>query len=141
MHEFEQIENAVLTALTPMLADGLKTLEFYAGQFDINDMERITLRYPCIYISSNEIEVESQNRNDIILSGFTLFIGDKNTRSADDTKGGIHALLERSRTLIHRQKILTGWAPAMLKREAAVVYYPTKRMCIYAAEYKIKKMR
>ena len=141
MHEFEQIEDAVKLALTPMLLGDLKTLEFYAGQFDVEAMERVTLRYPCIYISSNEITVETQNRNDIVNSGFTLFIGDQNTRSANDTAGGIHTLLESSRTLLHRQKILAGWTPATLKREVAVVYYPTKRLCIYAAEYKIKKVR
>ena len=41
MHEFEELEQVVLTVLEPLKAQGVKTLELYAGQAEAEDIEYV----------------------------------------------------------------------------------------------------
>jgi phage gp37-like protein len=147
MHEFEILEQAVITALQPLkTGGGLKTLEVYAGQAEADDIEelaRMTAFFPCIYVVATGLIVEAKSRFDDEDIGVMLIVGDKNLRGIDAARRGdinspgVYDLLDQSRSLLHRKVITTGW-PAMRLEKAVPLYLaPKKGICIYAAHYRI----
>jgi len=146
MHEFETLTDAVLTALLPLKAEGLKTLDMYAGQLDVDSIDEITLQYPCIYVVADDLDVTSKNNSDEMITGVTLIIGDRNVKgSAAAAKGdtaspGVFSLLEKARGKLHRQVMITGWTQLLLKREGVLVYSPKDKICLYAARYELKHL-
>ena len=147
MHEFEALEDAVITALTPLLGAGLKTLEPYAGQMGVDELEAVTVRFPCIYVVAGTLNLESRNRYDGYAMSVTLIVGDRNVRGAeaatrgDSVSVGVYSLLESARGYLHNKKILSGWSPFVLRREDQVVFAPETNICIYAAEYETKTVK
>ena len=147
MHEFEQVENAVIAALEPLLSSGLKTLETYSGQMDVDDIETVTFRFPCVYIVVPGLSLIDANRYDKYHMELTLIVGDRNVRGniaaarGDASSPGVYALLEATRGRMHRQKIMDGWTPLTLKSENSLVYAPKASICIYTADYMLRTVK
>ena len=147
MHEFEQLEDAVLTALESMTSVSVRTIEPYAGQLEVDDLTRITARFPCIYVIADGLRVVRKNSIDECTMSLMLLIGDKNYRSnsasarGDTIAPGIYAILEAVRGVLHRKKLLTGWSPAYLTAEEPKGYEPRKGLCLYTATYEIQAQR
>ena len=80
MHEFEQIEDAAIAALTALTASGLKTLETYSGQLNAEELEEMTLQFPCIYVVASGVWLEGRNRYDTYRMELNLIVGDRNVR-------------------------------------------------------------
>ena len=147
MHEFEELEDAVLTALETMSAVSVRTIEAYAGQLEVDDLTRITARFPCVYVIADGLRVVRKNSIDECVMSLMLLIGDKNYRSNSasargcGTAPGVYAILEAVRGVLHRQKLLIGWSPAYLTGEEPKVYEPKKGLCLYTAIYEIQAQR
>ena len=148
LHEFEQLEDAALAALMPLqTSTGVRTIESYAGQLEVDDLARITIRFPCIYVMADGlINTRSNNIDDCRLS-LILLVGDKNYRSntaaarGDTTAPGVYAMLKAVRVALHRRKMLDGWAPICLVSEEPQVYEPKNGMCLYTAKYELQAQR
>ena len=149
MHEFETLEQAAIAALQPLTASGLKTLEVYAGQAEADDIEeltRMTAFFPCIYVVATGMIVETKSRHDDEDVGLMLIVGDKNLRGVDAARlgdansPGVYDLLERSRALLHRKIIATGWPTLRLEKAVPLYLAPKKGICIYAAHYRVSRV-
>ena len=147
MHEFEQLENAVIAALEPLKDAGLKTLETYSGQLDVDDIEAVTFQFPCVYVVVPDLSLIDVNRYDKYRMELTLIIGDRNVRGnaaaarGDASSPGVYALLETIRGKLHRQKIMDGWTPLALKSESSLVYAPKASICLYTAAYETRTVK
>lgn len=146
MHEFGLLEDAVLAALAPLRDIGLKTLEAWAGQLDVDGLEDITYQYPCIYVVTGSLTNEKINRSDKMVMELNLIAGDRNLRGSvaaargDTGSPGVYGLLSGARELLHRQRMLPNWTPLSLSREEPIVYEPSADICLYSARYELKTM-
>jgi phage gp37-like protein len=147
MHEFEWLENAVIAGLEPLKDAGLKTLETYSGQLDVDDIEAVTFQFPCIYVVAGSLALADANRYDKYRAELSLIIGDRNVRGSaaaargDASSPGVYALLEAARAKLHRQKILNGWTPLYLISEDSLVYAPEASICLYTATYEMRTVK
>lgn len=145
-HEFETLEDATLTTLAGLMAQGLKTLEPYAGQLETSELDSITLRFPCIYVIAGPLKVQIRNRYDDKKASVVLFVGDKNIRGAEAaTRGdagspGVYELLSLARTALHRVKVHADWSPLECSGEEVVAYSAVSKLCIYSATYETKSI-
>jgi phage gp37-like protein len=149
MHEFEELEQIVLDTLEPIKAQGVKTLELYAGQAEANDIEelaRMTLLFPCVYVVATGLALTWKDRYDEEDIGTMLIVGARNLRGTgaarlgDSTSLGVYEILEATEALLHRQKIHSSGV--MLLRSAAPLYLaPKKGLCFYAARYEFKTIK
>jgi phage gp37-like protein len=147
MHEFEQLEDAVITALEPLKTQGLRMLEAYAGQVEVDDLEEMITLFPCIYVMITGLSSKANNKSDVVEMGVSLIVGDRNLRGSgaaargDATSPGIYDLLSAARDALHRKHLLTGWPPLMLASEAPIIYAPKQSICLYEAVYEMKTIR
>ena len=146
-HEFELMEDAVIAALNPLISTGLKTLEPYADQLTVEEMEEMTLQFPCIYVVASGLKLDVINRYGSYDMGLTLIVGDRNLRGAEDaTRGdvsspGVFELLRAARELLHNKKVLPGWRSFYMVDEAPLVYAPKSKICVYIATYQTKTVK
>ena len=150
MHEFEELEQAAITALEPLKANGLKTLEVYSGQAeadDVEDLARMTANFPCIYVVATGLVLAAKNRFDEEDVGLMLICGDKNLRGMDAARRGdsqspgVYDLLSGSRDLLHRKVIAPGWSAVHLEKTTPLFLAPKKGICIYAAHYRFRAVK
>ena len=147
MHEFEQLEDAIITALEPLKAQGLRTLETYMGQVEVDELEEITIRFPCVYVMIPGLSSKAKNRSDIVEMGASLIVGDCNLKGGasaargDATSPGVYAMLEAAKDALHRKHLLSGWALLLLVREEPIIYAPKQSICLYEATYEIQTIR
>lgn len=146
MHEFEQIEDAVLAALEPLKSSGVRTVEPYSGQLDVEEIEEVTIRFPCIYAIAGPIKSTIKNKLDESTISLSLIVGDRNLRGSasvtrgDTTSPGVYQILEDARGVLHRQRMINGWTPLFLKSEDVLAYAPASGICIYAATYETRAL-
>jgi len=146
MHEFEQTEDAVLAALEPLKSSGVRTIEPYSGQLDVEELEEVTIRFPCIYVIAGPIKSTIKNKLDESVISLTLIVGDRNLRGSasvtrgDTTSPGVYNILKDARGIIHRQRMINGWTPLFLKSEDVLAYAPASGICIYAATYEMRAL-
>jgi phage gp37-like protein len=143
MHEFEELEQAVLSALGPLADAGVKTLELYAGQAEADDIEelaRMTRLFPCVYVMATGLTLAHKDRYDEEEIGVMLVVGDRNLRGTEAARHGsgssmgVYDLLERSEALLHKKPIHS--AGTLRLRSASPLYLAPKRgLCFYAARY------
>jgi len=147
MHEFEAWEDAVITALDPLKAQGLKTLEAYAGQLDVDRMEDMVIQFPCLYVLAGPLNLADRARYLDYRLQVVLIIGDHNVRGSlaaargDASSPGVYHLLELARGQLHNKKILAKWAPLLVTSEGALVYAPESSICLYTATYETKAVK
>ena len=147
MHDFEEIEDAVIAALNPLLSGGLRTLATYSGELEVEELEEITFQFPCIYVIANGLTLGWANRYDKYEMGVTLIVGDRNVRGSaaaargDASSPGVYELLLAARGKLHNKKLVPAWAPLVVIDEAPLVYAPEKSICLYTAEYRTKAVK
>jgi len=147
MHEFEALEDAVIDALSNLIGEGLKTLESYSGQLEVEDIDQVTFQFPCIYVLSGPLSVKEGNRYDAYEMEPSLIVGDRNLRGSkaaargDAASPGVYELLALARVRLHRKKVVKEWSPLTLQREFALVYAPKLSICLYQADYLTKRMK
>lgn len=147
MHEFEQIENAIIARLDALKASGLKTLEAYSGQMEVGELEELTFQFPCIYVIAGGLRIEEVNRYDKYRVDVTLMVGDRNVRGGvaaargDVSSPGVYEMLKEARGLIHNKKLLEGWTRPLVTHEGPLVYAPERSICLYTAEYGLRAVK
>jgi len=140
MHEFERLEDAVLLALAPLLTNGVRTLEAYSGQLEVDDIARITANFPCVYVVAGGLKNRKSNNTDEVGLDLVLMVGDRNNRGkayaarGDATSPGVYSILETIRGILHRAKLFDKWPPAYLTAEEPLVYAPGSGLCFYIAK-------
>lgn len=149
MHEFQEIEDAVIKALEPLKLEGVRTIDAYGGQLDTEAELAILAAsmdlFPCIYCMAGALESESINLADEIGATVVLVIGDRNQRGADfaargdPASPGVYGLLEMARRIMHRKAVIPGWKPLSRSREYPVIYKPSEGLCVYMAVYSTVK--
>ena len=147
MHEFEQIEDAFILQLETLKTMGLETLSTYSGQMNIEDMEELTIQFPCIYVVAAGLRIDGVNQYNKYYAEVTLIVGDRHIRGSaaaargDATSPGVYELLASARGLLHRKKLLAGWAWPVVVNEAPLIFVPEKNICIYTAEYRMQAVK
>lgn len=147
MHEFEQLEDAVIAKLESLKATGLRTLETYSGQIEVDDLDDIIMDYPCIYVMASGLDNNVINKLDKCSMDLTLVVGDSNVRGntsaarGDVASPGVYELLSGARQALHMERIMDGWARLLLMREEPLVYMPESGVCFYGANYRIKALK
>ena len=140
MHEFEQLEDAVIAALAPLKTEGLNDPDVYVGQFEVEDFKSMLPLFPCIYVIAGEMNVPESDTNRIKL-GVLLLTGDQNRRSAravvrgDATKQGVYHWLDRSHDLLHQKKLVPNWRSLRLSYERPLIYLPKEKICLFESLY------
>lgn len=140
-HEFSVMEDAVLGALAPLKNEGLRELDLYVGQLDVDDMKEVTARFPCIFVIAGVLDVPPNEQRKRAGLTLTLIIGDRNRRShtatvrGDSSSPGVYHLLARCRDLLHAKKIVPGWRTFRVRTEAPLMYAPKQRICLFEAVY------
>ena len=143
MHEFKELEDAVLLALVPLIDMGVKTLESYSGQLEVDDITRITVNFPCVYVIAGGLTNRKTGGSDEVKLDLILLVGDRNNRGGeyvvrgDTTSPGVYSILETIRGLLHRAKLFDKWPPAYLTAEEPLVYAPGSGLCFYIAKYEM----
>ncbi len=143
-HDFQELEDATISALTPMTAQGLRTLDAYSGQLDVEDLEEITLQFPCIYVVAAGRKLAPNNRYDLVDAEINLIVGDRNVRGAraaargDVSSPGVYELLRLAKSSLHKVKVHAIYSPFFLTHEAPLVYAPEQSICLYTATYATK---
>lgn len=149
MHELEEIEQVVLTTLAPLTAQGVKTLELYAGQAEAEDIEelaKLTKLFPCVYVVATGLSLRNKDRYDEEDIGLMLIIGDKHLRGTElakrgsSTNIGVYEILELSEALLHRKKIHSA-GTMRLKTAAPMYLAPKKGLCFYSARYEFQTIK
>lgn len=141
MHPFEQGEDAIITALAPLKNEGVKDIEPYVGQFDVEKLEELLPRFPGIFVAGGEVQVPEADNTGRIKLGFTLLVGDQNRRGmkesvrGDASRPGVYRMLSRCQDLLHRKHVVNGWRSFRLVSERALIYLPKKKVCIFNAFY------
>lgn len=146
LHEFQQLEDATLEALAGLSELGLRTLEPYADQLNVEDLEAATYQFPCIYVIAGPLRQEIRNRYDEQRVQVTLIVGDRNVRGSeaatrgDSESPGVYALLREARLLLHRKRVASDWSTFECIGEEVVAFAPKSSVCVYAATYTTKRM-
>lgn len=149
MHEFEEIEQAVITALASITDQGVHTLAMYTGQVEPYDVEALVKSvhlFPCVFVLASGAALTFKDRYDEEVIGVTLFCGARNLRGADaarrgdDSSIGVYDVLEMTEALLHRQKIHTAGA-LRLRMTEPLYMYPQHGMCVYAAHYEFTTLK
>lgn len=147
MHPFEQLEDAVLAVLAALKHEqpGLKTLDLYTGQMDVQELTELIPQFPCIYVVAGELAVaESDNRANPVELGVMLLVGDQNRRGVRDAlrgdamSPGVYHLLARCQDYLHGKTLIPNWRSLRVRREAPLVYAPQDNICVFEALYTTK---
>ena len=127
-----------MTALAPMKALGVRTLEAYAGQLEYTDMKEVTVRFPCIYVHAPSIGNEEVNNYDLATVTLQLFFGDRHLRGGADAMradAGVYWMLETSKNYLRRENIAEFFTPLQWLGDDQIMYAPESRFVIYRARY------
>ncbi len=147
MHEFEAVENAILGRLEALKEIGLKTLDTYSGQMDVEALDDLTLQFPCCYVVASDLSSEEINRYRHYGMGVSIIVGDRNVRGSrsaargDASSPGVYELLLGVRGRLAGVRVLDGWTPLKLMREEPLVYAPRESLCVYSAYYELKSVK
>lgn len=145
-YDISAIEAAALALLLPLKTAGsIRTLESYGGQLDVEDIGKLTLLFPAVYVVWSGVQVQAYGNNDGLSCGLTAIVCDRNlrgaqaARSGDAASIGVYALLGRIRALLHGAVIDREFYQAQLVREAPLAYDPKQSLAIYEALYELRR--
>lgn len=146
MFNAADIEDAFLAALAP-LADshGVKTLETYAGQLNIEQIEDAVVRFPAVFIAWTGGENAPERIADLVTCKVALVVAASNLRGEAEARrgatgtAGVYALLLAARLLLHRKAVIRGWTVATWLRDVPVAVAPDKGIAVYASHYTLKR--
>ncbi len=121
--QIKSIEDAFVQALTPLVDQGLRTLDSYAEHLGVDDLRKMVSRVPAIYVVWSGSSIETINQVDQYASRVLVFVCDVNLRGqsaarrGDAVSPGAYAWMDKCRALLHRKHILQGWSPARCQSE------------------------
>ncbi len=140
MHEFEEIQEEVLTRLETLT--GFATLAAWCGKVDINVMAQVAT-WPCCYVAPVGLDVEVRNRVDVArlelacVFGQRSFFGLYAAALGNSSRTGLLGLVKGARDLLHRWKPLSnsGWGVLVLEREEPLGSLHDEGVSFYQARY------
>ena len=148
-HEFEVIEDAVLSALEPIKDLGVRTIDVYSGELDVPSAEivaQITGRLPSVIVAVNGLEVEQRNRLDMLEADITMLVAARHLRgpnqAARGTVGsgpGMYDLLSAIRERLNAQQIVEGWSALNWTGDWRFLVAPKAALCLYTTGYQARK--
>jgi len=145
MQIFGEIEDAAIEVLKPLKESKvIKTLDFYDGQLDQEELAAITLQFPAVYAVCGDLKNQEINRVNESKIGLSFIVGDSNLRGKDATRGdytsaGIYDILQSIFELIHNTKLLPAqWTPFTLRAVQKIVNSRQHRLWVYGMNYESK---
>ena len=145
-YDISAIEAAALALLLPLRTAGtIRTLESYGGQLDVDDIGRLTLLFPAVYVVWSGVQVQAYGSADGLTCGLSAIVCDHNlrgaasARSGDSSSIGIYSLLGSIRAILHGAVIDRQFYQAQLVREAPLAYDPKQGLAIYEALYELRR--
>lgn len=147
MHEFQILEDAVISALEPLKTSlGLRTIEADPEQvLGRENLSQYAPRFPAVFVGADQMTLSLRNRYDEARVKVSLVVGDRNVRGTaraarGDSQGpGAYGVLEAVRGLLHRKKISPGWGELYLKQEIKIALDPKSGVCLFGANYETKR--
>jgi phage gp37-like protein len=148
-HEFEVIEDAVLSALEPLKDLGVRTVEFYTGELDVPSAEivaRIMGRQPSIFVIVNGMDVEPANQYDLAIVDITLLIAARHLRGPNRAARGdagpgplLYDLLTAVRQTLNGKQIVDGWSALAWTGDYRFLTAPQTSLCLYTSDYQTRR--
>jgi phage gp37-like protein len=145
MYDIKAVEDAFITALEPLKTAGtIRTLETYGGQLNAESLEQVTFNYPAVFAIWLGCDVTVVNRADVTTARMSVIVCDRSLRGeaaarrGSATNPGVYALLEEVRGVLHLKRVVEGWTPPVLRREAALAYVSEGSPAVYEALYEIR---
>lgn len=141
MYTIEQIEDAVIAALTPLKANlGVRTIKSYQAELDSEeDIARASRLFPAVIVVYGGSEYTSHGSRKVEKMRYSLFCCDKNLRAEDETRRGgagnpgVYAMLNAVRDQLCGKQLGLEISPLELIRENAD--YLGQGLSVYSAEY------
>lgn len=149
-YDISAIEAATLAALLPLKTAGtIRVLESYGGQLEVDDVGKITLLFPAVYVVWAGVDVRGYGQADGLSCGISTIVCDRNlrgphaARSGDPAPGGnspgVYSLLGDIRAILHGATISREFYQAQLVREAPLAYDPKQSLAVYEALYELRR--
>jgi len=144
VHEFETIENAILTRLNPLLSQGLSALAAHSGPMDAEVLAQKTTAWPCAYVAVSAINAEVRNQVDMADMALSMIFGQRNlwgngyAMRGDNTLAGLYDLIEGARDLLHRWPPMAGWDILRVETEQPWAALADRGVLFYEDIYKIE---
>lgn len=145
MYDIKDIEDGFLAALGQLVTAGaVRTLESYGGQLDEERLEKETLRWPAVYVIWGGSEAKETNRMDALQARVSVIFCDRSLRGEAAARrgaaetSGLYSIMGQARGLLHRKRVLQGWAPASLEREGPLAYTREQGIAIYEQLYVLR---
>jgi len=146
MRTVNEIEDAIVTALSPLSERGVRIVKTYQGELDSEEnLARALHRFPAVLVTYGGSEFGSENRRTTETMTFVVFVCDRSLRAEEEARRGgennpgTYRMLEETRELLHQNNILEGITSPQVKREAP--YLSSQNISIYTAEYDIVQHR
>lgn len=146
-HEFQQLEDAALSALAVLRPEGLRTLATYAGELEAAELAQVTRQFPCIYAIAGGMGMRAVNRVLDATLELVLIVGDRDLRNhtaaarGDAAGPGVYTLLSRCREILDKKPLVQGFSPFRCTGEYPLAYRPAEGLCIYTATYRAQGAR
>ena len=137
------IEDGFLAALEPLRAEGVRTLDSYAGS-NIESIEDIVRLFPAILVVWGGLRVTPLNETDTDVDIVNVLVCDRNLRGegsarrGDAVSRGVYYWLGRCRALLNRKLPVAGYAPARITGSSPLIW-ENGRVIIYEQTYEIRQ--
>jgi phage gp37-like protein len=146
VYNIDDIEDGFIAALQPLLTAGVRTLETYGGQLNVEEIKNLTINFPAIYIIWMGFNLTQINRVDAELHRVSVIIGHSNLRGEAAARrgapeaAGVYAIMRQARGFLHKKRVVDwpGWTPAKLVRGVPLAYTGEGGIAIYEQAYELK---
>lgn len=138
MNSLTAIEDAVITALTPLKAShGLRTLGTYAGELAPKDLGGVSVHFPAVWLVVTDVSYEDLGMMTMQVISLGLLVAHKSLRSDGQARSGAYPLLEAVRGVLMGKVLLAGLTPALVQQET--IEMQTRGVCVFSAHYTVSQ--
>ena len=141
MYTIQQIEDAIISALTPLKTSlNIRVIKSYQSELENeNDLNRMISLFPAIYIVYGGSDYDEHGARKIERMTYHIIVCDRSLRSADEARHGgtenpgVYAMLNEIRDILFGEMLSLEIFPLNLVRQMPVWF--GKGISIYSAEY------
>lgn len=134
---YEDLEDACLATLNPLLNEGLKTLKSYGGEFSPDSFGQFPIGFPAIMVCVAGLDNTARGNLDQPDFEVIIYTAARNLRGEDDARHGAYRTIEQARSKLNRLRI-DGAGRLALKNESLVGYSRKLNLCVMQATYRLK---
>lgn len=135
MFRIAEIEDAFVDKLIALRQEGVRIVDSYAEELTAEDVRRLVQRLPGVFVIFGGLEIETINQVDHVKVEVLVIVCDANFRSGREARSGAYYWLDRVRSLLHRKKVIDGFAVARCKNER--ILSADKQIVVCGATYEV----